>query len=116
MMKLNKKSVAAIILATLVCVGVAYAAYSVYSPVAMITVNNQVTITSLTNSGSTITIIATVTPAASGINVHFWHCDSGGTPLNDLGSATTNEFGNAVMTYIASANGDYYFIVRADIP
>ena len=116
MMKMNKKSVVAIILAMLVCVGVAYAAYSVYSPVAGITVDNQVAITSLTNSGSTITIIATVTPAASGITVHFWRCDSGGTPLEYLGSAPTDGSGNAPMTYTATANGDYYFKARADIP
>lgn len=118
MMKLNRKSsMIAIAVIAMVCVGVAYAAYSVYSPVAGITVDNQVAITSLTNSGSTITMWATVTPAASGITVHFWRCDSGGTPLDYLGSATTDGNGNAgPITYTAGANGNYYFNARADIP
>jgi len=116
MMK-KMKYLAAIALIAVVCASVAYAAYSVYSPVAGITLNNQVTITSLTNSGSTITLWATVTPAASGITVHFWHCDSDGTAIDYLGFTATNGDGNAgPITYNAGGNGNYYFNARADIP
>lgn len=120
MMKMSRKSgIVAIALIALMCVGVAYAAYYVYSDVVGITLSYQVTLTILSHDGSTIHLKATVTDnsvAANGMTVHFWRTDSGGSEIEYLGSDTTDVPGIALKDYAATGNGDYYFRARLDVP
>jgi uncharacterized membrane protein YeaQ/YmgE (transglycosylase-associated protein family) len=119
-MHLSRKKMGILSLGLITLVGAVMAAYSVYSNVAGVTLNYQVTLTIPSVEGSVIHLQAAVTyngnPVGANWMVHFWRTDSGGTPIEYLGYSYTDGNGNAWKDYSAGSNGDYYFIARVDVP
>lgn len=120
MMKMNRKYGIVAALVALMCVGVAYAAFTVYSNVVGVNLSYTVTITSISYSGSTISITAQVLDHASGVSgasVTFWESPDGVGSWTNIGTASPTD-GNGVVigTYNAPGNGDYYFQAQYVVP
>ena len=101
-----------------ITIPVAYACWTVYTPVQHITVSYTLS-SELSKSGRTITITAHLEDNGNPVNnatVLFYSCDVNGNNGVYLGSAQTNTSGNASLQYILLSNGEYYFIEGYMVP
>lgn len=115
MMKMSKKYLAVTALIVLMCIGVVYAAFTVYSNEVHVEVGYTLGL-SFSLSGSTVTLTAHLESSGNpvgGATVYFYKW---GSAWEFIGSSGTGSNGNAVLDYDVSGNGGYDFRAAYDVP
>jgi len=121
MMKMNKKySIVAIALIAVLCVGVAYAAFTVTSNTAHVDMRYNVSLTAIPRGSypSVIDLVAIVTSVGGygkSVPVDFYYSfNSGAWTL--ITTVTADGSGNAATAYTVTSAGIYDFEAIANIP
>jgi len=101
-------------------VTVVYASYWIYSKVMSIMVSNYTISLSVSATGLNITLSGYVrAPNGTGIpnkTVYVYRTYSNGTEIVLVGSPTTDSQGYYICSWLAPANGTYYFRSRCLVP
>ena len=120
MMKLNRKyGIVALVLVAILCVGIGYAAFTVYSNSVGVTLSYVANVYQVTYSGSTITVHVQVTDNGVGINgatVGLWESPDNVNWAWVGNYAATNSGGYIDIPYAAGGNGNYYFQAQYVVP
>jgi hypothetical protein len=117
MMKMNMKyGVVALALAAILCVGIAYACFTIESNQVKVTINYTLSLT-YTYSGSVVHLSAHLEAQGNpvgGATITFYLYN--GTAWNSIGTQDTGSGGNALFDYATTGNGIYYFKATYYVP